>query len=116
MQDIITFEVNDMLYKGKLLVPFQIDETSQNRQLVGLAEKYFNGWMRQIRTAIFKGKEIRHDPPTVGPRNELEFWRYTLSLHTSIAEFTATKPFLNHLECMKLSHSKLAYVSKRIIF
>lgn len=55
LTNIIKFEVNHNLYKGRLLVPHQITETSRNRNLVYEVESYFQRWMRQIQTVITQG-------------------------------------------------------------
>lgn len=90
----------------------QIEKTVQNRQLICAVENSFNGWMRTIRTVLFRGQQTRRDYSTVGPADELAFWRYTLSIYTNVAEFTATKEFEQHLQCLKLSLSKLVTVNQ----
>lgn len=88
----------------------QIETTARKRELVYKIEKCFSQWMRQIHTIILKGKQIRRDPPDVGPLNELEYWRQILATYTSVHEFIITKPFLYHFKCLQLSRSKLVLV------
>lgn len=88
-------------------MPHQITETSRNRNLVYEVEKSFLRWMRQIETIITQGQQIQRNPPDVGPINELEYWQSVLTRYTSIVEFVSSKPFLNHLECLVQSKSKI---------
>jgi dynein heavy chain, axonemal len=103
----IVFEVPHALYKGHLLVLYQITTTAKSRERVAHVEMTFNHWTRQIQTAITEGQQIRRDPPDVGPLNELEFWRSQLATYAAIVEFVNSRPFNNFLACLSLSHSKL---------
>jgi len=108
------FDVNHQLYKGFLLVKFQIETTATKREKVYEVENSFRHWMKQIETVIIQGQQIRRDPPDVGPLNELEYWRSMLTHYTSIVEFVLSKPFNNHLQCLILSHSKLVKKWKQL--
>lgn len=49
------FEVSHNLYKGHLLVPHQIQETSQKRELVDDVKSYFDRWLQQIYIILTQG-------------------------------------------------------------
>lgn len=51
----IVFEVDNMLFKGHLLVPFQIQESSKIKKRVAQVEEAFKMWMRQMQYAIQQG-------------------------------------------------------------
>lgn len=46
-----------MLFKGYLLVPFQIQESSKIKKRVVQVEEAFKLWMRQMQYAIQQGKK-----------------------------------------------------------
>lgn len=103
----VGFQVTQELYKGHLLVMWQIQETARNRDLTYSVEKIFQRWMRKIQTVLTQGHQIRRDPNDVGPLHELEYWRSMLIRYISITEFVSSKEFLNHFICLQLSKSKL---------
>lgn len=103
----VIFEVDNNLYKGRLLVDFQIKATASNRDLVQLVEKHFSRWMDQIHLVLNEGRQISEQPDDVGPRHELEHWRWILAKYTSSMEFVESKAFKHHLECLILSRCKL---------
>lgn len=103
----VEFEVDHNLYKGHLLVPFQITESSRIATRVYVVELYFRRWLHKMQTVMIQGRQVRKDPVNVGPHNELEYWQQQLARYTSIVEFVASKPFLNHLACLVQSKSKL---------
>lgn len=51
----VEFEVNHELYKGHLLVMFQIVESSRLRDRVYKVEKYFLRWLRSMEIVITQG-------------------------------------------------------------
>lgn len=55
IQNRIKFKICHNLYKGFLLVPHQIKETSLNRTRVKEVEKYFSMWLRIISVTLEKG-------------------------------------------------------------
>lgn len=107
----VFFDVSHELYKGHLLVPYQIKETSIRPNLVYEVEKSFRRWMRKTEIALLQGRQIRRDPVDVGPLQEKLFWQGLLTKYTSIVEFVASKPFANHFACLIMSRSKLVPVS-----
>lgn len=113
LQNIVTFEVDNNLYKGHLLVPFQIEESARLKDRVAEVERYFLRWLRIMETILTQGRQIRRDPPDVGPLNELEAWQQMQTRYASIIEFTSSKTFINHLSCLIKSKSKLVKVSLR---
>lgn len=112
LSEILTFDVNNELYKGRLLVKHQIEESARNKEIVCQTEDYFAKWLCQIQLALIEGQQITEQPADVGPRQELEHWRRMLSKYTAALEFIDTKPFENHLQCLTLSRSKVAKVNK----
>lgn len=106
--------MNNELYKGRLLVKHQIEESARNKEIVCQTEGYFAKWMSEIQLALIQGQQITEQPADVGPRHELEHWRAMLSKYTAALEFVNTKMFENHLECLTLSRSKLSKVSKLV--
>lgn len=110
----VLFHVEHNLYKGHLLVPHQIVESSRLPDRVHLVELHFTRWLRQMQKVITQGQQLQQDPPDVGPHNELEYWQQQLARYTSIVEFVSSKPFLHHLECMVQSKSKLVAHWRRI--
>lgn len=103
--------MDNNLYKGHLLVPFQIEESARLKDRVADVERYFLRWLRIMETILTQGRQIRRDPPDVGPLNELEAWQQMQTRYASIVEFTSSKPFINHLSCLIKSKSKLVKVS-----
>lgn len=112
LKQIVEFEIDNDLFKGRLLAPFQIAETAIKRELVTKVEQIFIKWMRQIKMILVVGNQVRRDRYDVGPLNELEYWRQNLASYSSASEFVATKAFQNHLQCLRLSRSKLVVVSR----
>lgn len=53
----LIFEVDNMLFKGFLLVPHQIIESSKIKKRVVDVEEAFKMWMRQMQYAIQQGKQ-----------------------------------------------------------
>lgn len=47
-----------MLYKGHLLVPHQIKDTSRKRELVEEVKSHFDRWLQQIRIVLMQGKHV----------------------------------------------------------
>lgn len=111
LKQIVEFDVDHDLFKGHLLASFQIEETALNRDLVMKVEQSFTKWMRQIKMILVIGDQVRRDKDDAGPLNELEYWRQNLSAYTSASEFVATQAFQNHLQCLRLSRSKLVAVN-----
>lgn len=116
LNDTLKFDVDHLLFKGRLLADFQIEATSRNRELVQRVEAYFSKWMNQIEVAMIEGKQITEQPADVGPRHELQHWRWILTRYSSAAEFIDGKAFKNHLECLVLSRSKLVKVPTNVSF
>lgn len=54
----LIFKVDNMLFKGYLLVPHQIIESSKIKKRVVDVEEAFKMWMRQMQYAIQQGKKI----------------------------------------------------------
>lgn len=107
IQNRVYFQVSHGLFKGHLLVMYQIKETSKNRELTEAVERIFLHWMRKVQTVLTQGHQIRRDPNNVGPLHELEYWRSLLTRYTSVVEFVSSKEFLHHFICLKMSKSKL---------
>lgn len=116
MQDIERYEVSHELFKGHLLAAHQIEESSRNRKLVYETEMYFKQWMQQIEGILLKGQEIRRNSSNDGLADELDYWRKMLSKYVAAREFSVSRPFQNHLKCLKLSKSKLILVNHEILF
>lgn len=110
LKNITEFSVSHNLYKGFLLAPHQIKESSQNRYRVYDIEIIFKRWLRKIQIVLTQGQQIRRDTIDVGPLNELEYWHQMLLRYASIYEFVSDKPFQNHLTCLILAKSKLVKV------
>lgn len=108
--DMLVFDVDHNLYKGRLLADFQIEASSHIREVVYQVEEYFTKWMNQIQMALIQGRLITAQPANVGPRHELEHWRRILAKYTLAIEFIAGRAFTNHLQCLVLSRSKLVKV------
>ena len=103
----INFEVNHELYKGFLLAPHQIVATSKRRDKVAEVEAAFVTWLKQIKSAVCQGHQLRKEYPHSGPLNELEHWRKMLTKYNNVVEFTDSRPFQSYFKCLKLSRSKL---------
>jgi dynein heavy chain, axonemal len=103
----IKFEVDNNLFKGFLLAPHQVEETSKRRDKVAEVEKAFYHWMKQIKVCVSQGHQLVRDGPDAGPLKELEHWRNMLTKLNNVVEFTNSRPFRNYLRCLKLSRSKL---------
>ncbi|XP_037951167.1 dynein heavy chain 8, axonemal [Teleopsis dalmanni] len=101
----VRFDVNHDLFKGRLLVRFQILNTSKDMERVRTVEKYFSQWMKQIQAILTEGQQILRDTPDVGPLQMLVNWRRMLARYTSITEFVASKAFVNHKMCLTLSRA-----------
>lgn len=99
--------MNNNLYKGHLLVAYQIEETARKRDKVHEIEAILTHWMRQMKTVITQGQQIRRDHYNSGPMNELNYWQEMLTRYSSITEFVSDKPFQHHLQCLIRSRSKL---------
>lgn len=56
LENLTEFEVSHNLYKGRLLVPHQIKETSLRRDLVDEVKKYFDRWLQRIAIVLLQGK------------------------------------------------------------
>lgn len=111
----VNFDVSHELFKGFLLVKFQIEASSRDESRVRLVEKYFSLWMRQIQGILVEGNQIQKDSPDVGPLQMLVIWRRMLARYTSIKEFVSSQAFNNHKACLTLSRSsKLLKVRKKI--
>lgn len=110
MSQAINFDVNTDLFKGHLLVKYQIEESSRSKGLVLQTEEYFLRWMNQIKVVLVQGRKVVEHRAEVGPRYELDRWRRNYSFFTSALEFIDSRPFKNHLKCLTLSRSKLAKV------
>lgn len=54
--NMVTFEVDHMLYKGHLLVPHQIVESSRMIERVRQVETYFSRWLRFMEIILIQGK------------------------------------------------------------
>ncbi|XP_039952580.1 dynein heavy chain 8, axonemal [Bactrocera tryoni] len=101
----VNFEVSHELFKGLLLVKFQIEASAKDVGRVRLVERYFAQWLRQIQGILVEGKQILRDPPDVGPLQMLVNWRRQLARYTSIMEFVSSRAFNNHKQCLILSRS-----------
>lgn len=55
LSNLTDFEVSHNLYKGHLLVPHQIRETSRKRELVDDVKSYFDRWLQQILIVLIQG-------------------------------------------------------------
>lgn len=99
-----------------MLAPYQIIQSSRDPEKVAKVERSFRRWKRQVESILTQGKQIRRDPPDVGPLNELEHWRQMLSRYTSVVEFVKSKPFLSHLQCLTLSRSKMVKVDLKYFY
>jgi dynein heavy chain len=110
MNSMVTFDVDHDLYKGHLLAPHQIEATAKKPEKVVDVERFFNIWMKRIENAMVQGHQIRQNTEETGPANELEYWRSMMTKYNNIVDFTNSKPFINHLTCLKLSRSKLVKV------
>lgn len=108
----VNFDVSHELFKGFLLVRWQIEASSKIVTRVRLVERYFEQWLRQIQGILVEGKQIQRDTPDVGPLQMLVNWRRMLARYTSITEFVTSRAFNNHKDCLTLSRSsKLLNVS-----
>lgn len=105
VETFVHFEVSHTLYKGLLLAKHQIEESSIEIERVRLVEKYFATWLRQIQAILIEGQRIQRDASDAGPLEYLIMWRRMLAKCASITEFTSSKPFQNHEQCLKLSRS-----------
>ena len=101
----VNFEVSHELFKGFLLVKYQIETSSKDVNRVRLVERYFSAWLRQIQGILVEGKQILRDSPDVGPLQMLVNWRRMLARYTSIKEFVSSQAFNNHKSCLILSRS-----------
>lgn len=57
--NMVTFEVDHMLYKGHLLVPHQIEESSRIVSRVRQVELYFSRWLRYMEIILEQGKHAK---------------------------------------------------------
>lgn len=89
-------------------------ETSRDKSLVAEVEKHFKRWLTQMRTVIQETDQIKQDPPTVGPLDELEYRRTILAKFTAIVEFVETREFNNFLTVLKMTRSKLVTLWKEV--
>lgn len=105
VSSMVNFEVSHELFKGLLLVRFQIEASSKDVKRVRLVERYFGQWMRQIQSILVEGKQIQRDGPDVGPLQMLVNWRKLLARYTSVKEFVSSRAFNNHKSCLILSRS-----------
>lgn len=113
----VNFEVSHELFKGFLLVKFQIENSSKDVNRVRLVERYFGQWLHQIQGILVEGKQILRDSADVGPLQMLVNWRRMLARYTSIKEFVSSQAFNNHKTCLILSRSsKLLKVYLAVIF
>lgn len=103
----VKFDVDHNMFKGFLLVPHQIEETSRNRERVRIVENTFVSWLKQIKIVISHGNQLVNFGPESGPLAELEHWRHMLTKFKNVLEFTNSRAFQNYLRCLKLSRSKL---------
>uniref|UniRef100_A0A336MB49 CSON013031 protein n=1 Tax=Culicoides sonorensis TaxID=179676 RepID=A0A336MB49_CULSO len=110
----VIFEVPQNLYKGHMLVPYQILETSRNVDLVFEIEKHFNRWISKISRIIQETKQIKHDSSEVGPHDELEYRQNILINFTKIISFIETKEFNSFLSVLKITKSKLIRIWKEV--
>lgn len=101
----VHFEVSHTLYKGFLLAKHQIEESAIDIDKVRQVEKYFHTWLRQIQAILIEGQRIQRDASDAGPLEYLIMWRRMLARFASITEFTSSRPFENHEQCLKLSRS-----------
>ncbi|XP_026846872.1 dynein heavy chain 8, axonemal [Drosophila persimilis] len=101
----VLFDVSHDLFKGFLLVRWQIEASSKIVTRVRLVERYFEQWLRQIQGILVEGKQIQRDTPDVGPLQMLVNWRRMLARYTSITEFVTSRAFNNHKDCLTLSRS-----------
>lgn len=67
-----------------------------------------------MRTVIQETDQIKQDPATVGPLDELEYRRNILAKFTAIVEFIETKEFNNFLAVLKMTRSKLVNLWKEV--
>jgi len=107
----LNFKVEHALYKGYLLAPHQVEATSKRPEIVAQVEHDFLMWLKQIKSVVAQGHQIRRDGPEDGPLAELEYWRRMLTIFNNVIEFTDSRPFQNFFRCLKLSRSKLIAVS-----
>lgn len=103
----VNFQVNHNLFKGFLLAPHQIKETSKKRDKVAEVEAAFNIWLKQIKSVISQGNQLASFTSECGPLSELQHWRHMLTKFNNVLEFTDSQAFQNYLKCLKLSRSKL---------
>lgn len=116
VSSMVNFEVSHELFKGLLLVRFQIEASSKDIKRVRLVERYFGQWMRQIQSILVEGKQIQRDGPDVGPLQMLVNWRKLLARYTSVKEFVSSRAFNNHKSCLILSRSsKLLKVNYSLV-
>ncbi|TMW45046.1 hypothetical protein DOY81_009872 [Sarcophaga bullata] len=111
----VKFEVSHELFKGFLLVKYQIETSSKDVNRVRLVERYFSAWLRQIQGILVEGKQILRDSPDVGPLQMLVNWRRMLARYTSIKEFVSSQAFNNHKACLILSRSSKLSTPDEII-
>ncbi|XP_046868615.1 dynein axonemal heavy chain 5-like [Drosophila willistoni] len=102
---LVNFDVSHELFKGFLLVRWQIEASSKIVSRVRLVERYFQQWLRQIQSILVEGKQIQRDTPDAGPLQMLVNWRRMLARYTSITEFVTSRAFNNHKDCLTLSRS-----------
>ncbi|EDV57152.2 LOW QUALITY PROTEIN: uncharacterized protein Dere_GG23061, partial [Drosophila erecta] len=101
----VHFDISHELFKGLLLVRWQIEASSKIVTRVRLVEHYFEQWLRQIQGILVEGKQIQRDTPEVGPLQMLVNWRRMLARYTTITEFVTSRAFNNHKDCLTLSRS-----------
>lgn len=131
LENLMEFEVSHKLYKGHLLVPHQIKDTSRKRELVDEVKKYFDRWLQRIAIILTQGKflvehlvaispnlnskisadkQIVKDSNHVGPQHELKYWERRVERYKVVSEFIASRAFVNHLACLQYTKAKLLKV------
>lgn len=101
-------------YEANLSSTDKIQKTSVNRELVQIVEEISIEWMRIVEKILIKGKVTRRAPPNTGPIDELEYWLQMHSMYSIAQEQMSMETFQNHLECLKISGSKLVQVNQLI--
>lgn len=59
LENLTKFVVNHNLYKGHLLVPHQVKDTSCKRELVDEVKVHFDRWLQQISIVLIQGIRSR---------------------------------------------------------
>jgi dynein heavy chain len=112
MESVIKFDYDFYLFKGQLLVDFQIKASAKKRDVVAKIETTFTRWLNQMRVVITQGHQLAKENADHGPLKELEYWKLILSKFSYVEEFTRTRVFRNYHYCLKLTKSKLIKVRK----